>query len=355
MESRKTISVKLIAALLFSLLAFAGCSQKKQEDNSLSFAQNDWAGAFKRLAKVQADVMKVTSVLDTHNYAIIEGNPDDYWANDEFRYLHFVPMDSSLLPYTAYLNEVEDFSVVQANITSAFEETEYQLASIDKIAPHHYNMEITMHDLSWRSFEEVYKRKTVECIYDASHDWLQMSTAVKEDFFKEKYEEDLYEFAEMSAGEYAFQNEKERMYVLYNEDGSIKEFYYSILPDVTKTIAEEYYRIEEEEQLRIEEAYGVEHNLDELVPGPETGKVGLYYTKEGNSIFHDLSKCGKDWVFQAEKLKTRISYSNHTLSVSVLNKLTGQEESFVIEESTDAGEEGGVAVKEDVNETVQGT
>lgn len=93
---------KILLFTCVSLLtaALCGCGQNKQQDEAMDVlvvAPNDWQGAFSRLAKIQTDVMNTTSILDEHNYTIVQGQPDDYWNNEEFHYLKFIPMNSSLL------------------------------------------------------------------------------------------------------------------------------------------------------------------------------------------------------------------------------------------------------------------
>ena len=76
-------------------------------------------------------------------------------------------------------------------------EAGYTLASLSEVGANHYTFGLTYHDKSWRSWMNVYKEKNVDCVYDASHDWLQMSTSVSEDFRGQNYEEELYEFADL--------------------------------------------------------------------------------------------------------------------------------------------------------------
>lgn len=329
-------------------LFLTGCGQEEVDEDPFVVAQNDWAGGFNRLAKVQSDVMEKLSILDSHNYEIIMGNPENYWANEDFRYLHLVPVNSEFLPYTSYFNEIEDFSVIQQNITNAFSESGYELVDVQKIDVNHYLLNIAYKDLSWRTFEKVYKQKEIECIYDASHDWLQMSTNVSENFSENKVEEDLYEFAQLTENTYIIQNENERLYAVY-ENGILKEFYYSILPDVTKSIAADYYAEDNEKDM--EEIYAGIMSAGETItaigeeenPEEDIENIGLHYSKQDNSIFKHLDKCTPEWVTAAENLKGNISYVNGTLSVSVKNKLTEEMESFAIKE----------IIKENTDETVQ--
>ena len=109
---RKKI-VLFMCTLLFSV-GICGCGKQNEEvTDTIAVASNDWAGAFNRLAKVQSDVMASTQILDNHNYSIIEGNPDNYWNNENYHYLRFVPMDSKILPYTQYFTSDVDIASIQ--------------------------------------------------------------------------------------------------------------------------------------------------------------------------------------------------------------------------------------------------
>ena len=193
----------------------------------------------------------------------------------------------------------------------------------------------------------------MDCIYDASHDWLQMSTSVSEDFKGQNYEEELYEFADLGDKTFALQNEKERLYVKYDNNGKISEYYHTVLPDVTESMAKEFYAEQNAEDTDIQKVYEGIVNADN---GSKTGEVseeeiteeetyGLYYTKVDNSIFKHLESVNPEWVQAAGNFQSIIEYKDHVLSVSVKNNLTGEMESFSVKEKVQ---------EEMTDETLQG-
>lgn len=346
---RKKI-VLFMCTLLFSV-GICGCGKQNEEvTDTIAVASNDWAGAFNRLAKVQSDVMVSTQILDNHNYSIIEGNPDNYWNNENYHYLRFVPMDSKILPYTQYFTSDVDIASIQTPMSELLANNGYTLAALNKVGDNHYSFEITYDDKSWRTWKKVYKEKNVDCVYDAAHDWLQMSTTVSEDFGKQNYEEDLYEFADLGDGIYVFQNESERMYVKYNEQGNIVEFHHTVLPDVTETMALEYFKEENDAENDMQAVYNgivnadnsTNHSVEENTTNEE--EYGLYYTKETNSLFKHLDEINPEWVKAADNFQSIIDYKDHVLSVSVKNNLTDKMESFSVKE---------IIQEENISETVQ--
>ena len=294
--------------------------------------------------------MASTQILDNHNYSIIEGNPDNYWNNENYHYLRFVPMDSKILPYTQYFTSDVDIASIQTPMSELLANNGYTLAALNKVGDNHYSFEITYDDKSWRTWKKVYKEKNVDCVYDAAHDWLQMSTTVSEDFGKQNYEEDLYEFADLGDGIYVFQNESERMYVKYNEQGNIVEFHHTVLPDVTETMALEYFKEENDAENDMQAVYNgivnadnsTNHSVEENTTNEE--EYGLYYTKETNSLFKHLDEINPEWVKAADNFQSIIDYKDHVLSVSVKNNLTDKMESFSVKE---------IIQEENISETVQ--
>ena len=232
-------------------------------------------------------------------------------------------------------------------------EAGYTLASLSEVGANHYTFGLTYHDKSWRSWTNVYKEKNVDCVYDASHDWLQMSTSVSEDFRGQNYEEELYEFADLGDKTFALQNEKERLYVKYDSNGKISEYYHTVLPDVTESMAKEFYAKQNAEDVDIQKVYEGIVNADN---GSKIGEAheeetteeetyGIYYTKADNSIFKHLESVNPEWVQAAGNFQSIIEYKDHVLSVSVKNNLTDEMESFSVKEKVQ---------EETTDETLQG-
>lgn len=75
--------IKIALSLIILSVGMSGCQGKVQQDKKekiLEIAQNDYAGAYQRLTILQNDVLDKMSILENHNYKIMEGNPDDYWS-----------------------------------------------------------------------------------------------------------------------------------------------------------------------------------------------------------------------------------------------------------------------------------
>lgn len=174
-----------------------------------------------------------------------------------------------------------------------------------------------------------------------------------EDFRGQNYEEELYEFADLGDKTFALQNEKERLYVKYDSDGKISEYYHTVLPDVTESMAKEFYAEQNTEDADIQKVYEGIVNADngsktEKMPEEETVEeetYGIYYTKADNSIFKHLDSVKPEWVQAAGNFQSIIEYKDHILSVSVKNNLTDEMESFSVKEKVQ---------EETTDETLQG-
>lgn len=332
-------------------------SETEEENILAEIAQNDWSGGFSRLAKIQSDVMNIVSILDTHNYNIIMGNPSDYWDEDEYYYLHFVPMDSDMMLSTMYINEIEDVSFVEQNVITNLSTLGFENPVFKKLNKNEYLIQYDGTFTDRQTYANYPGYRSIRCIYDAAHNWMQAVSSVEDVSTLDVQEDSFYEFAEIDGGKYAFQNESERMYVEYNENGELKMFMYSELtdPPLQNNSDENYEEYDLDEQVSEDFAIDViekeesDQNQESIQENTEefseddseintAETYGYFYSSSDNSIFAHLDRIGVEWVNAAENIKTSISYQNGILSVSIQNKLTGQTESFSVtkqEESED--------------------
>ena len=335
---------KLEIIALSIIFSLGGCGKQQtatEEDVFVPVAQNDWAGGFSRLAKVQGDVMNIVSILDTHNYEIIQGNPTDYWDEDEYYYLYFIPMDSEILPLTMYINEIEGFDVVQANTVAYAETLGMQNTTLTRVKKDEYILDY-QGTFKNRDTQMGYPgHRTVNCIYDAAHNWMQMVSNSVNVTTLEQGEDAFYEFAELRKGKYAFQNEKERMYVEYTDDGSVKSFFYTRLPDVPQVIEDA------SDALKTEIGIPEKEEGEELNTQPkEIETYGYFYLSNVNSLFKHIDDINADWTKAAGEQKTEIIYENNVLSVKLQNKLTGKTEEFSVTVTKTEGESLDEAIQE---------
>lgn len=349
------LTIFLSSILLCSCGKDTGDSTEISEVNPVvEVAQNDWSGGFSRLAQIQSDVMNVVSILDTHNYDVIMGNPTDYWDEDEFYYLHFIPVDSDMMLSTLYINEIDDQTVMEQNVIANLTALGYENAGFKKIDKNEYMIQYDGYFTDRQSYEDYAGNRTIRCVYDATHNWMQAVSTILNVSTLYQQEDSFYEFAEIDGGKYAFQNESERMYVEYNENGELKMFSYSQLmdPPVQSDYEEEFNEQEEQtleefilditQQDNTEQEIGGDQKDEEETIiseeqetteelSPDTSEeYGFFYTSAENSIFTHMIAICPEWVEAANNSKTLISYQDGVLSVSIQNKLSGQIERFSV-------------------------
>lgn len=357
--------IRKILLLLLSSILLCACgettvSEPEEENVLIEIAQNDWSGGFSRLAKVQSDVINIVSILDTHNYAVIMGNPNDYWDEDDYYYLHFIPMDSDMMLSTMYINEVEDSAIVEQNVITNLSALGFSNPVFQKLNKHEYLIQYDGTFTDRQTHISYPGYRSINCIYDASHNWMQAVSSIENVSTLDIQEDAFYEFAEIDGGKYAFQNESERMYVEYDEEGQLKMFAYSELsdPPLQDDVVDDNYEESNQGGLTLEEfilSITQQGNSDEdnetasespneeasegdiAADAPET--YGYFYSSKGNSIFTHLDNIGADWVNAAPDVKTSISFQDNILSVSIQNKLTGQTESFSVAKQEENADE----------------
>lgn len=356
--------IRKIILLFLSSIFLCACgettvSEPEEENVLVEIAQNDWSGGFSRLAKVQSDVINIVSILDTHNYTIIMGNPSDYWDEDNYYYLHFIPMDSDMMLSTMYINEVEDSAAVEQNVIANLSVLGFSNPAFQRLNKHEYLIQYDGTFTDRQTHISYPGYRSINCIYDASHDWMQAVSSIENVSTLDIQEDTFYEFAEIDGGKYAYQNESERMYVEYDEEGQLKMFVYSELSDPPlrddtddnyeesnqdgQTLEEFILNItrqensDEDNETASESQDGDVSEEDIAAEASET--YGYFYSSKENSIFTHLDNIGVDWVNAAPDIKTSISFQNNILSVSIQNKLTGQTESFSVTKQEEKADE----------------
>ena len=333
----------LLSGLL--ILPLTGCGNKQEETEVVTVARNDWYGGVTRISKVRNDAKSIVSVLNNYNYDIVLGNPQDYWSEDYF-FLNFNPVNSSHIVYTTYFNEDEDWNTISTNIKTVINSRDdgSEYIRSDKLAEHHYSLDF----IEPRYSKEYNKTKNstinLTCIYDATHNWLQMEekTESLKDPLHTFYEEEIYEFAEIEKGKYALQNETDRMYITYNDKGEVDTLYYSILGlgdriPIESTVTEEdiidpVEKLEENTEITEEAA---EEQKEESEEEPEEerevyGNMPNLYNIQDDTIFTHIDDIGPEWVMEEPTISQYLVYKNHVLTFKVLNKLSGKYEGFTV-------------------------
>lgn len=351
MLNKKIICVFMSATMLFSLSA---CSKEtEQADNSTSdgqsqivAARNDWYGGISRISKIRNDAVSVVSVLDNHNYDIISGNPQDYWSDDYF-FLNFNPMDSDYIKYTVYLNEQESWDVISNNITTILANEGKENIYMNKIEPNRYC-------ITWGAFGSLvpvgvtnaHLTIQLDCTYDPNHNWLQMIETSNAYSYGKFCEDEFYEYAELDKYHYVIQNEKERLYISYKENGDIESLYYSILGnndrvyspyksnvDAETLLNTDETEVDESEQTDIEKTAEESNIEEEVTEHVFYGGYSSHYNHVDDTIFERIDDITSDWVVEEPTVDQYVVYKNHVLSFKVFNKLSHKYEGFTITDS----------------------
>lgn len=327
---RLPVKRRFLILLLVLTVLLVGCGKAdngKKEYATAEIARNDWYGAIQRISNIIRDSSEVVNVLTARNTEIVIGNPNDYWSDGYF-YLHFNPVDSVYMPYTKYFNEEQDWDTIESNVIASIGETDS--ASVTKLRNNEYFVSWTRYDTHPIYNELAYSTKYMTCIYDASHDWAQMIESTE--VFNEEYpyEEAFYEFAELSPGTYAIQNERERLYCEYDSNGKLVTLYYSILGlddrEIETTIEEETEEVQMMSYDTLEE-YTVEIvTKEEMVFGQFTNR----YNSQDDTIFARLNDINKEWVLSEKTISQYIVFENDVLTFKVKNSLTGELEGFSV-------------------------
>lgn len=359
--------IKIALSLIILSVGMSGCQGKVQQDKKekiIEIAQNDYAGAYQRLTILQNDVLDKMSILENHNYKIMEGNPDDYWSDADFYFLHFLPVYDDYLQYTSVLNEIDNWADIQAYMKQVFENAGYKCETVLKKEPNNYKLQYSGTFTDTVNWQESYGKMTLDCIYDPSSNRMQVDSELSMGNY---IISDFYQFAELSKGKYAIQNGTERLYTEYDETGNLVNFYYSVLPTVESVNIQNFIDSETATSIREKYNYNGEINVYRVltaeniyvwyltngdsvyfakdpdknhyiiteaptIPVMKASASG-YYNPEDNSIYNDLKKIDKDWVFEAGAFKETIAYENQEIKASSTNIFTGEIKEFLVQET----------------------
>lgn len=402
MKTKKVIRSLLLCALMF--LGLTGCQGAENSENGqpegqtvLTIAQNDYAGAYVRLTKVQKDVLAKMEILEQHNYAVQTGNPEDYWAEEAYYFLHFLPVYTEAMENTAILNEVDAFSAIQEYLTGLLETAGYSKVSIVREAAHAYVMKYSGYFLDKTKWEELYGTRTMQIAYDPAYNRIRVTSEILFNNALETTPDFFYEFAELGKGIYALQNDTERLLVRYDATGEIHCFYYSSLirneaVDLSNYFPQElfselklsygyqgaafqvpgredmylgymnngsvrYFQLyigadggkavrqvvygeaseEQEETENGEEPHTVYvDNTEEIRAIGEIDAAAIkgYYEITNDSIYKDIHGVNaKGWVMEADRFEQTVVFEDGVLSIKTTNPFTGEEMEFSVRET----------------------
>lgn len=362
---------KILILFLTTIMCLSGCGKSNQNQETPSteietpiiIAQNDYAGAFQRLNQIQTDVINTMSLLETYNYDVQKGNPTDYWSEQYF-FVEFLPVYSSVMEETKIINEIDDFSTIQNYLQEQYENLGHTKISITKEEAHHYIIKYDDYFMNRETLKRQYGTRTMEIIYDASSNRFRVESKIRFNS-KGEYEPDFfYEFAQLEKGVYAIQNDTERMYVKYNDDGTLKTFNYTVLGKSEIEKAEEILSFLDYKAFKSDYGEGILYKIpnadNQYVSFYEGAQVMYfsidknintitlleqaddyilnrsavkgYYDKDNDSIYTRLSNINEAWVTESDYFKKHIIYNNtgeeQTLSVQTINPLTKEKEEF---------------------------
>lgn len=334
---KKTLMLILLVGITISSI---GCGKQESvstEDASVKeevveVARNDWYGAYCRIAKLADDARSTIETLEKNNYNIVQGNPSDYWSDGYFSFT-FNPTESKYLPYTQYINETDDWSIiseaVNTAVTADFELTDF---TATRKVENQYSINWSGYaDFDLLNKKDTFLTRTLKCTYDASHNWLQMleNTSLYED--NTPFEEDIFEYAELRKNTYVIQAAKTRLYCEYNDNGKIKTMYYSKLKNEPRD-GVVLYDFDKPMTFNDYIQYGQtgEEPIKDTVIYDLSSYNPWIYHSDTDSIFLDMNNIDENWVLSGESIDEFIIYEDGVLLFRVRNKLTNEFEGFII-------------------------
>lgn len=378
----------VVAALLIVLLVTGGKKGKSSKSSAESgtvesvteIARNDYAGAYSRLVKIQQDVADKLEILDEHNYKVQQGNPEDYWSENDFFFLNLLPVYTKELEYTQYLNESDDFSTLADYIKTSLEDLGYENPSVRRNAENDYYISYKGTFTNKNTGTKGTGKKTLHAVYDAGTNSFRVTSSIKLTYDNSVCDDFFYEFREIGPREYAVQNDNERLSVKYNDSGEITSFYYSALNNTESGNYKAYFDETEYKALYndcgftgilyeipgYEDIYygempkgGIRYfsghydgnqrywitenknNIDNI--GIDLSAENDYkqippmailgrYTIDDNSLFNEKITDGKAWVMAGIEFKETVAYENKTLTMMTTNDLTKEKSSFSVME-----------------------
>lgn len=352
----------------------------EQQEQPIIVAQNDYAGAYQRYQKIQNDVLEIMTTLQNHNYEVQQGNPTDYWAEDNYFFLDFMPVYDEDMQYTSALNEIDDFSAISEYISGILQANRYDDVSVVKNEKNNYVLTYQGFFLNKSTWVNTYGKKIMEVVYDPAKNRFKVSSEILFNGATQSTPDFFCEFAEVKKGVYVLQSDKERLYVKYN-DSNVEEFYYSsIKSNKAIDMRNNFLKTEIDELILSNEYYGVVYpvpNRENLYVGympnnsikffttyiaedgglmitedkdyvPETdismASVKGFYEQDTDSIFLHLADIDSNWAFEAESFSETISFKDKIISLMKTDDFTGDVYEFSVKQNepeqteTDAAE-----------------
>lgn len=355
----------------------SGKTQKTEttEEAPVEIAQNDYAGSYVRLMQVQNDILEKMQILENHNYEVQKNNPTDYWADDKFYFLDFLPVATGDLKYTESFNEIDNFDDIATYVKGILETDGYTDVVVNKKDNNDYILKYRGFFTNKATWAKDYGYKTMEVKYDAGKNRFKASSSIRFNGANISTNDFFYEFAEIKEGVYALQNDTERLLVYYNKKGKVSKFYYSVLKTNDSQNMLDFFDYEERSELVLNygfdgtvyaipdtedlyigymknnsykifktdtDEYGGLH-ISEVGESALTGLDGTtvsivgvkgFYDTDNNSMYKVLSSIDKDWVFEANSFSETISYENKVLSVMTVNDFTGEVSDFSVRDKS---------------------
>ena len=358
----------LTSILLFIMTFVWGCGNNEEVETESTETEvetvipeiNDYYGAYKRSVTIannikdslQGSLKKVEEIQSLH--------PSDYWKEKDFASIVLDILDiEGLLEHTKWLNETQcisedeegnsfyDWDATEQYVLSTYNEKQVSEVKVSRNSPNNYTIRNGSEYATgvWGSRRT--ERET-SAIYDANHDWAQ---TVHKDLVGDFWVNDgMLEYGRqtVTGDEKAFvlQSLKERAYIVYNADGTIKNFAYSRLNGDILTryqirafeILAERNRYADHSGNSFWEVIGFNDNsikaLTELVPyDKDFGKDYTSYNLEEDSIFTHIEDITADWVMElSTDFDQTIVYDGKDLTVQFYNVLSKKIEEYIIHE-----------------------
>ena len=339
--------------ILMSTLAVMGCSNKnapvttdEEANKKIDIEYADVNGSALRMDGVFSKVTDKVKEFSALMEKVKENSPVDYWDEKNFVAIPTIKLNTSLFDIYSNLNRRQTTDAcLQQYVFPHYKdkEGEWTIQKWTCTEPKENTYLIT-----FTNKKDAVKWE-IDINYDSDHDWTQMTNRLGVN--KNQYEADFYEYARKNKQEYFIQTTNDRLYVILNEDKSIKEFYYSKLNGSRR------YR------------YPVDYDKagnpidDDKTYGK---KILSVYNSADDTIFPRIMELTPDWVKEDEMncIEVYLGYKDGTLTYERYNMLSNKIEKYIIDSngnvtadteeyiSPDALEE---ETEEGVEETTEGT
>lgn len=290
--------------------------------------QNDYAGGYARLTKIREAVKEVTELLDKHNEEIEKANPANYWDDENYFFLHFLPVYNDELKYTSILNERDDEDTLETYIRTDYESRDYEDVEFYKKDFNSYLLRYKGYFINKSTWKGIYGTCEESCVYDASMGALQFQHVSFESSEK-LIESSFFEFVPLGSDRYLFQDENERMYVEYDGE-KVKKFFYSCLAEG------DYYCIENTTPTRLsEETYAQAqaeyvNNFDGEIGGESVTEDGSNSSSDSVFPFKPEKEYMEEWAFERGNFIKTVKYNGEELIITSLSEFKEEPETIRI-------------------------